>query len=324
VNELIEATNFECAQRLRKFIADGRDVAYFIGSGLSQPTYPNWRALVSRVRDFFRANAPDAPPVAIPSPEEIDALLPSDLQEIFQRFRDLDPRIYVDCVKDIFETPPVTQNRCLTKILKTRPTLIATINFDVAIEAAASDCDIKVDMRFFPTMRYVMQDEENVPVVMHLHGKFHEQLYEDPDRLILHTSGYRRWYHEGDQVIKHILSDIFLGHDVVFLGTSLSEPEMASFFKAFQNHRRTSNNRRRRITLLGTKAKRDLTDNDKCRRVLREEQSRDSTEGTETGIERIRFFSKGDDYLGLHEVLSEAFGQRTVAPEPKPIWGDAI
>jgi len=159
---------------------------------------------------------------------------------------------------------------------------------------------------------------------MHLHSKFHEQLYDDPDRLILHTAGYRRWYEEGDEVIKHTLSEIFLGHDVVFVGTSLSEPEMESFFRALQVHRRTSNNRRRRIALVGSKAKPDPENVDTFVRVLREEQSRDITDGGETGIERVRFFSKGENFPGLHQILSDAFGQKTVAPEPKPIWKDAI
>jgi len=324
VNNVIEETNLDCARRLRAFIADSPDVAYFIGSGLSQATYPDWRSLVTRVSNYFHDHAPDVPAVPTPGGEELGMMLPRDLQDVFQRFRESDAHAYVDCIKSIFETPPTLHNGCVIKILKTQPTLISTINFDVAIEAAAEECGVEIDPRFFPTIRYVRQERENVPVVMHLHSKFHEQLYDDPDRLILHTAGYRRWYEEGDEVIKHTLSEIFLGHDVVFVGTSLSEPEMESFFRALQVHRRTSNNRRRRIALVGSKAKPDPENVDTFVRVLREEQSRDITDGGETGIERVRFFSKGENFPGLHQILSDAFGQKTVAPEPKPIWKDAI
>ena len=324
MNELVDATNLSCVQRLRTFVTDGQ-AAFFVGSGLSQPPYPSWRNLVPQINAFFGDNGFNgASEIAIPTLGEINDLPPAELQSIFQRFRDLNPKVYVDCIKAIFEADPGMANRCLVKILKMRPALIVTVNFDVAIEAAAADCGIEIDTRFFPKMRYIGQDKENVPVVMHLHGKFHEELYEDPDRLILHTSAYRQWYEEGDQVIKHMFSEIFLRYDVVFIGTSLSEPEMADFFKAFQNHRRTTNNRRKRIALLGTKARENPIDIDQSRRVLREEQARDITEGDETGIDRVRFFPKGELYPGLHEILSDALGQSLVVPEPKTIWNDAI
>jgi len=322
VNELIEATNLECAQALREFISDGHDVAYFIGSGLSQQTYPSWRALVTRISTYFQDHAPAAAAVAIPTPEKIDAMVPSDLQDIFQRFRESDAHTYIDCIREVFGMPPLLHNDCLIKILETRPTLIATVNFDPAIEAAADVCHVKIASRFFPTFWYDRQDQDNVPVVMHVHGRFHEQLYDDPDRLILHRRGYRRWYDEGDKVLFQLLSNIFLGHDVVFIGTSLSEPEMESFFRAFRKLRETSPNSRRQIALLPSKAKPDIDETDQFVRILREEQALDRTDGEKTGIQRIRFFSKGNNYPGLHEVLSKALGQKIVAPEPKPFWNE--
>jgi len=319
VNELVEATNLDCWQKLRTFIDNGRDVAYFIGSGLS-PTYPSWRNLISRIGEYFQEHAPDAPHVAIPNPDEIRALLPGQLQDIFQSFRESHPHAYVDCIREIFEAPPPAHNPCLIKILKTQPTLIATVNFDIAIEATAEGCNVEIDSRFFPTFLYDRPIQENVPVVMHLHGKFHQQLYDDPDRLILHRTAYRRWYDEGDKVLVQLLSNIFLGHDVVFIGTSLSEPEMESFFRAFRKLRAT--NSRRQIALLPSKAKLDGNNPDKSVGVLRDEQSRDLADEKEIGIERRRFFSKGDLYPGLHEILSEALGQKIIAPEPRPFWNE--
>ena len=81
-------------------------------------------------------------------------------------------------------------------------------------------------------------------------------------------------------------------------------------------------NPRRQIALLPSQAKLEVEHADKLPGILREEQSRDHTDEKEIGIMRHRFFSKGDQYPGLYEVLSEALGQKVMVPEPKPFWNE--
>jgi hypothetical protein len=324
-DDIIDETNAACAERLRSFINDAHDIGFFVGSGLSQPAYPDWWTLVTRFSDHFREAVSHLPTISVPPPNELRDLLPRDLQDIFQRFRECDAHTYVDCVKGIFEAPPSLYSPSLMKIVRTRPKLIGTINFDNSIEAVAEECGVEIDARFFPGIRYVKQASDNVPVVMHLHSKFHEKLYDDPERLILHRAAYKRWYEEGDQPLVQTLAEIFLGYDVIFVGTRLAEPEMESFFKALERYHRSSHGANRaRIALVGSQAKLQIANVDQFAGVLREEQSRDTVAAAETGIERVRFFAKGEHYPGLHDVLCSVFGQKTVVPQPKPLWENAI
>jgi len=43
-DRVIKSANEACANRLTTFLRQSKDVAYFIGSGLSRPDYPNWGA----------------------------------------------------------------------------------------------------------------------------------------------------------------------------------------------------------------------------------------------------------------------------------------
>ncbi len=320
MNDLIQQTNEKCAERLRQFVAkNGNDVAYFIGSGLSIPAYPSWPELAVQMAAYFEARRKGIPGV-VPNHSELYRLGPTDLQEIFQRFREADPKLYVNFIRETFERRPTTHRDSVIRILRQRPRLIVTLNFDVAIEAAAQTCSIEITSRFFPKMLYISQERPRVPVLFQLHGRYHEALNEDPDRLVLHTGGYRKYYEDGDQMILGLYAEIFLSRNVVFVGTALEEPEMAVFFRALKRRMQSSEIRRSHLALLPSAAEQIVTDVPTLLETLKQEQSKDATNEADTGIERVRFFKKGQDFLGLDEVLSTAFGENTIIPEPEPLW----
>jgi hypothetical protein len=316
VNDLPQKTNAACADRLARFVAkNGRNVAYFIGSGLSLPAYPTWIELTQKIAEYFAMHGRPLPNVS-----QFPTVTPHDLQAIFQRYRDHNPELYVNFIREIFEQPPLTHQDSLFKILRQQPQLIVTLNFDLAIQAAAQVCDIKITTRFFPKFTHIAQERGGVPVVFHLHGKYHDALHADPDRLILHTSAYRRYYEDGDKPIKGRYAEIFLSRNVVFVGTALEEPEMAEFFRAYNSCMADSSTRPEHLALLPTEAD-ELHDGQRTPNdILQMEQSKDATLQSETGIERVRFFKRGKKFLGLNEILSAAFGERTLVREPEPFY----
>ena len=165
---LIDSVNNDCATHITKFLGSSDDVAYFIGSGLSQPDYPSWQQLVFRMAEYFD-QCRGALPAGIPvNQHQVQALSPQDLQGIFQLFRDYRPNVYVGCIKTILhDHQPTHHHDSATRILEKRPSLIATLNYDPSIEAAATACDVAVTPRFFPTIGFIAQEEANRPVVMH-------------------------------------------------------------------------------------------------------------------------------------------------------------
>ena len=205
------------------------------------------------------------------------------------------------------------------KIVRRRPPLIVTLNYDIAIECAAEDCGIEVARRFFPGRRNLNQTHANRPVVMHLHGTYYDGLVNDPDEIILHSSSYRRYYEERHREILAVYADIFSRWNVVFLATGLTEPEMTFFFKALHAYQADADCEKRKIALLHTAAANEPTES-MAELTLRTERSKDVTEQEVTGIERIRFFKKDEEHRGLNEVLSTAFGQSVAPPQVETIW----
>ena len=318
---LIESTNHDCATDLTDFRGASDNVAYFIGSGLSRPDYPSWQQLVIRMREYFDQHHGHLPAGLPANEEEVAQLSPSELQGVFQLFRDYQPNVYVDCIKALFhDRQPTHHHDSTTKILKTRPSLIATLNYDPSIEAAARVCDVPVTPRFFPSIGFIAQEEENCPVVMHVHGMFHQALYGDPDLIALHAAGYQRFY--GDGAILNLFREIFVGRDVIFLGTELSEPEMIGFFERLHAHFAKSGKQRVRkiLTLIESKSDRIVPSVDGIQRmkdVLREEKSSDRAYESSMGITRLRFFKKDELFSGLTDVLRIAFGEN-IPPPPEP------
>ena len=272
------------------------------------------------MHDFFRQRGCNLPGDPFPATAELENFISGDLQALFQRFRDTEPRLYVECIQEIFATRPMSHKDCTIKILQNRPPLIATLNFDIAIEAAAQVCKIPFSSRYFPGIRHLSQSQPDAPVIMHLHGMFHEGLFESPDDIILHTSSYRKYYEEGNREILSVFADIFLRWDVIFLGTALSEPEMAFFFRVLHAHQAKGNYEKKRIALLETLSPSVPSDLESGQAFLREEESKDFTDREVTGIERVRYFRKDDDFRGLDEILTTAFGQKIAVPEPERIW----
>lgn len=319
VGSLIDTTNAACADRLTKFLGEsGGEAAYFIGSGLSRPFYPGWSDFVLQMQAFFQAHDCDVPGGPFPTAAVLEKFLPADLHAVFQRFRDANGQLYVECIRDVFDCRPPNHNACTVKILRRYPPLIVTLNYDIAIESAAEDCGVKFSRRFFPGLRHLNQTHKDRPVIMHLHGTFYDGLFSDPDEIILHSASYRRYYEEGHREILSVYADIFSRWPVVFVGTRLSEPEMAFFFKALHAHQADADCEKRRIALLDTSANSD--DEAAAESILRAEQSKDLTDQQTTGIERVRFFKKDDNFFGLNEILSKAFGQNITAPKLDRIW----
>jgi hypothetical protein len=321
-DRFIQSTNDDCAIRLTEFLTHSDDVAYFIGSGLSRPDYPPWQELVTRMREYFEQHHGSCP-AGIPTDADVERLSPQELPAVFQLFRAHHSNSYVDCIKALFyDHQPTRHHDSTTRILKKGPSLIATLNFDPAIEAAAMACDVTVTPRFFPTIGFIAQEHDDNPVVMHVHGMFHPELYGDPDLIALHSSGYQRFY--GSGAIFNLFGEIFFGRDVVFLGTALSEPEMVGFFERLQGYfAKSGKSRNRKILALLHSASDDISPSidvvERMRDILREERSSDTTYESNMGISRVRFLKKDQLFTGLSDVLRTAFGDN-IPPPPQSPW----
>jgi len=101
-DSVIKSANEACANRLTTFLGQSKDVAYFIGSGLSRPDYPSWQELILRMREYFGGYYGSVPTNIPTNENDVAELSPRELQDVFQAFRDYEPNRYVECIKSFF------------------------------------------------------------------------------------------------------------------------------------------------------------------------------------------------------------------------------
>ena len=314
MNDFMQQTNRECSQRLKDFLNESKSLAYFIGSGVSIGNYPDWAGIPSKMKEIYTANGwtwlEDDQWLQITKEN------PQKLQELFEEIKNLNTEHYINSLKEIFDAEPINHKDYLLQIIKSNPRLLVTLNFDISIQAAYTllDKHHALDARVFPYSTHLSPERENSSVLMHLHGKYHDKLLGNPDHIVLHKSGYDYAYNHDPKPLRSLLKTLFLDHDVVFIGTGMTEPEMVEFLRALTDRVQEGGIKRRRIALLPTSV---IPDNQSAPREISSEQeyqmekSADRSRFAQLGIECLRFFPLGPNFRGLHEIITEALGSNS-------------
>jgi len=312
--------NNNCVSELQQFIADSKNFAYFFGSGISEHEYPVWKKLPLKIKEIFETNGWPWNQGIETNPSDLANYTPDKLQEIFQNIANLDTNNYIKSIELIFEAPPVNHRDFLFSIIKSNPRLIVTLNYDISIQSAFKILEKheKLTQRIFPLDLTISHERENTTVLYHLHGKFHDQLNSNPDWIVLHKGGYDYAYRKGTRPIRSVLKSIFLDYDVIFVGTRMTEPEMAEFFRVLTDRVKRGGINRRRLALLASNAFHDKPDLEKLRNNYELERSNDYRDYSDLGIETLRFFPLNSHYRGLNDIITQAIGS-TSKPSPTEI-----
>jgi hypothetical protein len=214
----------------------------FVGAGLSRRylELDGWEALLRRLAslsdsdfDYYNATANgDFPEIAHLIAEELhdrwwkDPAFRAHRAQFKGRLRHRDSAlkaeasIYLaDSMKRLPTTGPLAAE--LAALRKVVIDGVITTNFDPLLEHLFPDFRVFVGQE-----RLLFNDALGVAEIYKIHGS-----HEDPDSLVLTTADYER-FRERNAYLAAKLMTIFVEHPVVFLGYSISDPNVAAIVNA--------------------------------------------------------------------------------------------
>ena len=206
-------------QELTELIVKGKVVA-FVGSGLSLRTgqYPTWMDLVERLCNLVGiALSPDARRLLSTSVDhviELSQIAREMAAEDYKQF------LYDQIGKD--EPRPDSLHRLLVHI----PFLgFVTTNFDTLLQKASEEAGHHRSCKTIPELDY---HELSNGRIFHVHGRIMHGKLPVPSELVLTREDFGRHY---ASTTLHFLHQLLQFQNVVFLGCTLREPELARIFE---------------------------------------------------------------------------------------------
>jgi hypothetical protein len=318
--EIADQINQKCVQKLKQFMEESQSFAYFLGSGISSHYCPTWEHLPLEFENIFRQNGWNWNNNLVVDPATLKDFEAKDFQNIFQQIADNDPQHFIEAIEVIFEKTPPSHKDYLLNIVRTKPELVVTLNFDISIQSAFERTEYCNDycVRLFPHDLQVHPDPNKESVIMHMHGKWHNELASNPEWIVLHKDGYDFAYNAGIKPIRNLLKNIFVPNDIIFIGTSLIEPEMRQFLTALTNREEQGGSKKLRLAFLKSEALNNIQNEKEILSSFEEqalerysiEAEEDSIRFTKLGIECIRYIPVNGDHKGLNDIISDALGYR--------------
>ncbi len=214
---MVKSPDFpEAISKLWPTIKNGSFIVW-IGSGLSKNVdYPGWVDTIKELCSKCDIPFPDE------SADWTSEILINKAEEC--KIKDID--MYHSTLADLFGKPVSSTRSAYYSLMNIPFKAYVTTNFDPLLsEAGAFNVDRKIHS--YP---FLPPEFEFVQPIFYIHGLARKGDQATGKNLILAHSDFNEAY-EDPGIVKNFVVDIFTYHPLLFLGCSLSEPEM---FKAFQ------------------------------------------------------------------------------------------
>lgn len=204
----------------------------FVGAGISARCgYPTWRSLMLQMRAALDADRN----VAMGPKEEMKAEHESDLLWFAQEMRELHGRDrYLSLLREQFQPNGRRPDECALSIARFGFRHIVTTNYDDTLEQAhAQALGLENQPRSIPwENEFEVRDwlmhlaAPKAPrSIVHLHGT-----YRNPAQIVLTDEDYERRYSAHDGSARKLFA-LFATQRVVFLGFSLTDPDLAQILR---------------------------------------------------------------------------------------------
>jgi len=214
-------------ERLKKIVQEGKDVAFFIGSGPSIPVgIKKWDELLMEMAERFKCN--------INVKNSIRAIgYPATASEIYKQSinDDLD---YLDFLHKQCESKDCDYTNIHSTIIETIKTIetlktIITTNFDTVFEDAFADAEIKPKIQKLPEFNSFNLLKKS-PTIVYIHGNSETNTY------IFRKEEYDAYYPSISQQTQDIsyrlerfLQEVFSHINLIFIGFSFDDYYFTEF-----------------------------------------------------------------------------------------------
>ena len=279
-------TNHILFDPLTKSVQGGKCVA-FIGAGMSIPDYPNWSDLVKEIQAARGLKAEENEEnfsfkITGPTTKSDEEVFWSTIRERFAR-----------------KHPLKTNVEMKYHFLYRAPfhSYIST-NFDPILVDIFS---LHSNVRFwsYPDLPNNLRDEGMLYL---MHGRVDPEEDQDVPKIVLTPPTFKEAYDPEVSLLPDLLRDIFLRHDVCFMGCGFKDENLAGVLKICRNIRKTY----WKPTMPNPPRWYALVEND--------EELPDGMDGC--GIEIVTFGKGDQDFKGLTEIL-KSFAKHTLPKQER-------
>lgn len=206
------------ATKLWPMIKQGNCIAW-VGSGLSKVAkYPGWPETVIGLCEACGVEA-------LASKETGDS---AALMDKAEECKEANCEVYHAKLAELFGRPVITTRRAYHLLMKLPFKAFVTTNFDPLLSDAAGTHGNR-NISAYPSLA-VPLIEKRPHSVFHIHGLARRNNEPRGDDLVLAASEFASAY-DNDGVVSSFLNQLFLCYDVLFVGCSLSEPDVYAVFQ---------------------------------------------------------------------------------------------
>lgn len=201
---------------------DNRKASFFVGAGLSRSVgLPDWYTLLCELIDRVEKVIPNSKAYADECRELVK--YPEAFLTIAQELREkLDTSEFNKYIRERFVDQRPDPNEAFKLIVDMPYNYIITTNYDYLIEDAYAHVHRKTAKKYTYRQAQAMADNiwNGYPFILKAHGDADE-----PDKIVLTERDYRNLIN-AEVGYKSILQVLFTTNTILFIGTSLTDPEL--------------------------------------------------------------------------------------------------
>ncbi len=220
-----ETSNHALIEEASKLI-ENDDAVFFIGAGMVKGAYPDWTGLREKILEFFKDNNHKI------NENELSEYSVSEPLNYFEYFKGQNANLYLKFLKNTFIPAATSRNLRLSSLIRSKCTKFITTNYDLTIERECQQIiPGEFDIKFYPES-YLFTNEGKREII-HLHGLIDDRMSVNIDDIVLHYSAYKKAYIEHGKILTNAIIHFLGAHNLIFVGTSFSEPIIQRVFQIF-------------------------------------------------------------------------------------------